>query len=205
MKLTEIYIFREYLVANWGLIRIDSECLFDSLENACAHLKKEVREKVEINFRFSISKFILNDPEARQSSEEWVYLTDGSLLRHIYPDCVPEPSLYEGRFSVGDIVRIKSEIENPSFGLTFENVGVIYQLPEAEDDSYIVIFISEKGCASHLHLPEEALSHESVVVTDENSFLKVLASSLKDGSAEELNEQVWGDVYVRKIGHYYYD
>ena len=205
MKLTEIFIFREYLIADWGLIRIDNECLFDSLENAHAHLKNEVREKVEINFRFSISKCALNDTEAWRSLEEWVYLTDGRLLRHTHPDSVPEQSLYEGRFSVGDIVRIKSEIESPSFGLVFENVGVIYQLPEAEDDSYIIIFISEKGCASHLHLPEEALSHESVVVTDENSFLKVIAASLKDGSTEELNEQVWGDVYVRKICKYYYD
>lgn len=204
MDLTEIYIFREYLISPWGLTRIDNEYLFDSLERAQMHLQNEVREKIDINSRFSISKHSLNKPEPWQSWEEWVYLTNGRLLKHTYPGWQPEPSLYEGKFSVGDIVRIKSEIENPSYGLAFENIGVIYKLPESDENFYIVIFISEKGCASHLHLPENALSGESVVVTDENAFLKILAAGLKDGSAEELHEEIWGDVYVRKIGQYYY-
>jgi hypothetical protein len=200
----EIFIFREYLVSHWGLVRIDNECVFDSLEKAIACLKNEARNEVQPQFRFSIIKLPLNDTDPWHSVEEWEYLTNGELLKHIYPGSEPEEANYEGRFSVGDIVRIKSEIECPSGGLVFENAGVVYQLPEEADHCYVVVFITEKGFVSHLHLPEAALSREGVVVTEENQFLNVISEHLKNGSIEEINNVWCGDVYVKNIHPRYY-
>jgi len=201
----EIFIFREYLVSHWGLVRIDNECVFDSLEKAIACLKNEARNEVQPQFRFSIIRYPLNETDPWNSVEEWEYLTNGTLLRHTHPGCEPEEIHYEGRFSVGEIVRIKSEIEFPSGGLVFDNVGVVYQLPEEADHCYIVVFITEKGYVSHLHLPEAALSRDGIVVTEENQFLNVISEHLKNGSIAEINEIVWGGgVYVKNIHPRYY-
>ncbi|WP_321392783.1 hypothetical protein [uncultured Desulfuromusa sp.] len=198
-----IYIYREYLISDWGLVRIDEECVFETIDKARQHLFNETKDnKNDPEFRISITKYPINEVDPWGQREEWNYLLDGTLLKHITTDMGTTDCNYERLFGIGEMVRIKSEIECPSHGLAFEQFGVVCQLPE-EDNTYTVFFISEKGLISHLHLPEIALSKVNVTIPFEDDFLNILSSHIKSETLSELNDVINGDVYVKRIRNYY--
>ena len=227
------YIAREITLSEFGLIRIDEEGVFSSFEIASDFLK-DLREEGEyetnpstadIEFRHEIIKLKINEFESYKTIIKWTYKLNGELISKVSfddnrPNCF-ETVDYKSRFSVGEIVRVKCNYEEPASCLTQENYGVISHIPTAKeawqasgkptdewDSAYIVWLISHiNGYLGHHHLNELCLDKFGEELPEELEFLKILSEYLTNKNniinPDLIKKALSGDVVVKKINYFF--
>lgn len=221
----KVYIVKQILKHGYDCDRIDELAVFDSYEKAIQYQKTledpEASENDLILFRNVVEEISLNDWEPWKSKKEWIYDLKGNLLIS-YPSTEQKLSdfdafSYEHKFSVGDIVAIKSEFEECSSPLVEGGYAVISDTPVNKDEwineggnkdewdgCYIVNFISEKNLLSHFHLPEKLLKPLTEPLPSEYSFLEIYSEHLKGTRRlpDALLKKIWGDLVVINKEHF---
>ena len=229
----EAYIAREILKSHGGLIRIDEEGVFSSFAEArmfLKHIRKESEYEKDApsehsNFRHEIIRFKVDNYENCESQKVWTYKLNGELISEvsatdqIFHDF--EHVTYQELFDVGDIVRIKSNFEEPSSYQINETLGVIEQKPlrisdwesggkplEEWDGSYLIWLISDDtNLLYHEHLHEKCLDKVVGEIPEELSFLKLLSDYFKNNgnvpNADKIKETFSENIVVRKINYFY--
>jgi hypothetical protein len=234
-KSEHVYIAREILVSDGGLIRIDEEGIFSTFDAAYAfieHLRKEGQYVNESSasieaFRHEIIQSRLNDYENWNSEVTWTYKLNGELLSRcdagIEPPNPFESVSFRSLFELGEIVRAKPSFEEPESHLATENYGVICQIPVSQeswktsgepledwDGAYIVLLISEMtNLLYHEHLIEICLDKFEGTLPEDLIFLNLLSKYIEnDGNvpnAEHIKRALFENAVVRKIDYYFED
>lgn len=230
-----IYIAREVTLDAIGMIRIDEEGVFSSFKEAqdfLEHLRVDGEYESEPDpddeiYRHEIIKYPLNNYENYNTKVRWVYKLNGDLISKEDPrETIPSPFdsvSFHSLFTVGDIVRVKSNYEEPSSNLIEENYGVISKVPVTKeiwqssnmnldewDGAYIVLLISENtNLLYHQHVNEICLEKLKGELPDDLVFLNLLSDySRNDGNvpnSEIIKKALHERIVVRKMNYFYSD
>jgi len=201
------------------------EGVFSSWEKAREFLAREAMESDDETSRLCerhiIMEYVVDVDEPEERRQYWVFDTSGKLVDE---ELSGEGTLgdynleYSGKYAVGDIVRVKPNIDCRESYLIDSYYGVVVCVPKKKEEwlaeqrpidewspLYVIYYISPPGFFDHEHLPEIAL--EPVSDSDENvhPFLRLYSKYVK-GQAhlpEQLLEDLSNKVFFRDdVKHY---
>jgi len=231
----QVYIAREIHAPTRGSIRIDEEGVFSSFEEAQSflkHLREDGDYQTEPSpsdeyFRHEIIKYRLNDYENWNIEIRWTYKLNGELITKVdAKDEIPiafESISFQSLFEPGEIVRIKSNFEEPDSFMARGNYGVIDKIPDSKesweasvkpldewDGSYLIWLISQDThLLYHEHLYEICVDKFDGKLPEDLHFLNILSDYIKnDGNvpyAEKIKKTFSENIVVRKINYFFGD
>ncbi len=226
-RVRTVYIARQLGLGNWaGDVSQAGEAVFSSWEKARQYLRsmEETETPQEMtNYRNVIVEApvdALTSSDACAWPREWTFTVDGMLHQDscAAPADAPDFELYthEQLFSPGDIVLIKSNIEEPLSPFVYRIYGVVRETPVPKDKwiadghapeewcgEYTLQMIDpDDGKLDHVHLPECCLAPFGGELPNECKFIEIYANHLKGIELlrdEDLDLLVNCKVFVKNV------
>lgn len=156
-------------------------------------------DEISPHFRNTITKVPMDQLNYMCDApvETWTFLLNGEL--HGPPfDANNQIRDFErwnftGRFTVGDIVRVLSNLQEPRSSFTDARIAVVQAVSVEEQEDwvpdYIVWYVNE--CAAHAHLPEVCLEPVESFDATRERFVVLLSKVLRGELSAEISDKVY--------------
>jgi hypothetical protein len=194
--MTRLYIVRKF--NNTGVI--DEEGIFDTFDRA-EHFVNQIRDLKPTEFmygtrRIIIRSYLLNSMEPWEEEMKWEYDIKGNLCRTLLSNVgwtyVSNWTDNESKYSLGDIVTVKSNLINPYSNENEGIIGVIAGIPKSliewvslgysKDEwcnIYLIDYVSSSGYFTHCHVDEKGIYWCEHPIPEEVSILQEFSRHYK--------------------------